>query len=143
MKRIALLSVVILGVFGSGVVLAAPSGVSRNVVATGVSGDVNIEAKGPVEVRHAIVTVEPGGTTGWISWPGALVATLKAGDLGYRNASEQDCAERTLAAGDSFVIPSGSVFEVVNPGADTTEVHTVAFLPPGQNLKAEDKPANC
>ncbi len=108
-----------------------------------MSGDVSIEAKGPVEVRHAIVTVEPGGTTEWISWPGTLVATLKAGNLGYRNAAEQDCAGQSLAAGDSFVIASGTVFEVVNPGADTAEVHTVAFLPPGQNLKAEDKPANC
>jgi hypothetical protein len=71
------------------------------------------------------------------------VATLKAGNLGYRNASEQDCAERTNAAGKSFVIAAGSVFEGVNTGSDTVELHTVVFLPPGGTLKLEDKPANC
>ncbi|MGH8990285.1 MAG: hypothetical protein ACRDZ7_02005 [Acidimicrobiia bacterium] len=144
MKRVALLAVFVLGLFGSGAVLATPSGVNRQVVAEGgTEDDVSIEAKGPVTVRHAIVTIEPGGTTGWISWPGTLVATLKAGELGYRNAAEDDCAERTFIAGDSFVIAAGSVFDAVNPGSKTTDVHTVVFLPPGQEVKAEDTPANC
>lgn len=143
MRRIALLGVVVLGLSGSGVVSAAPSGVSRQVVASGVSGDVSIEAEGPVEVRHAIVTIEPGGTTDWISWPGSFVVTVKSGDLEYRNASEQDCAARATAAGTSFVIAPGTVFEVVNPGSQPAEVHTVAFLPPGGTLALEDQPANC
>ena len=144
MKRVVLFAVVILGFFSGGHVLAAGSGVNRHVVATGVSdSDVRIDAEGPVEVRHAVVTVEPGATTGWASWPGTLVATLKAGELRYRNGSEQDCAERTFTAGDSFVIAADSVFEAVNAGSQTTEIHTVLFLPPGRTLKAADKPPGC
>src|SRR5919108_4889322 len=102
MRRAVVLVVVIVCVFSNGVVLAAPSGVSRVIVAKGAyRGDVNIQAKGPVEVTHGIANVEPGGTTGWISWPGTVVATVRTGRFAYRNASEQDCAERTVPAGES------------------------------------------
>lgn len=143
MKRVALAAVVALGLLGSGVVLAAPSGVSREVVAQGKSGDVRIDAKGPLEVRHGIATVEPGGTTGWASWPGDVVATVKEGGLTYRNGSNEECPEHAVLAGTSFLVPAGSVFEVRNPGSETAKVHTVAFLPPGQELTSEEQPANC
>lgn len=144
MKRVAVLAIVIVGVSGSGIVLAAPSGVSRVVVAKGAyGGDVNIQAKGPVQVTHGIANIEPGGTTGWISWPGTVVATMRAGQFAYRNASEQNCAERTLSAGESFIVPAGTVFQNVNTSSEMAEVHFVAFLPPGQKLMAEEQPANC
>lgn len=143
MKRVVVITVVVLSCFGGGVVLAAPSGVSRVVVAKGTAGDISIEAKGPVEVTHGIANVEPGGSTGWISWPGTVVATLKVGELAYRNASEENCIRRSFAARQAFVARAGTVFEIVNNGSDTAEVHFVAFLPPGQKLKSEEQPANC
>lgn len=144
MKRVAVCAVLIAAVSGTGVVLAAPSGVNRVVVAKGAyDGDVNIEAKGPVEVTHGVASVEPDGTTDWISWPGTVVATLQAGRFAYRNASEQDCAERTVSAGESFIVSAKTVFQIVNTGSDTAEVHFVAFVPPGQKLKSEEKPTNC
>src|SRR5687768_14940402 len=102
MKRVAVLAVVIASVFGSGVVLAADSGVSRVFLAKGMhKGDVNIQASGPVEITHGVANIQPGATTGWISWPGTIVATMKTGRLAYRNTSENDCAERTIPAGQS------------------------------------------
>jgi hypothetical protein len=47
------------------------------------------------------------------------------------------------AAGQSFIVPAGAVFQTVNTSSDRAEVHFVAFLPPGQKLKSEEKPANC
>ena len=144
MRRAAALVGVFVGVFGTGVVLAASSGVSRVVVAKGAyQGDVRIEAKGPVEVTHGIANVEPGGTTGWISWPGTVVATLTTGQFAYRNRSENDCAERKITGGQSFIVPAAAVFQVANTGSEVAEVHFVAFLPPGQKVKSEDEPANC
>jgi quercetin dioxygenase-like cupin family protein len=144
MKRVAVLAFSIVAVSGSAVVLAAPSGVSRVVLAKGAyGGDVNIQAKGPVQVTHGIANIEPGGTTGWISWPGTVVATMRTGQFAYRNAAEQDCAERTVSAGESFIVPAETVFQNVNTSSDTAEVHFVAFLSPGQKVKAEEQPANC
>jgi quercetin dioxygenase-like cupin family protein len=144
MKRAAAFVGVVLSVFGGGVVLAAPSGVSRVVVAEGSHReDVSIQVQGPVTVTHGIANVEPGGTTGWISWPGTVVATLRTGRLAYRNGSEQDCAPRTIAAGQSFIVAAGAVFQIVNTSSDRADVHFVAFLPPGQQLTSEEKPANC
>ncbi len=144
MKRAAALVIVTVGLFGGGAVMAASSGVSRVVVAKGFhAGDVDIQARGPVEVTHGIANVEAGGTTGWISWPGTVVPTLKAGEFSYRNASEEDCAPRIISAGESFIVSAGTVFEIVNISDETAEVHFVAFLPPGQKLKAEEQPDNC
>jgi quercetin dioxygenase-like cupin family protein len=118
--------------------------VSRVLLANGMhKGDVDIQATGPVEVTHGIANIQPGGTTEWISWPGTIVATMKTGRLAYRNASENDCSERTVAAGQSFIVQAKTVFEAVNAGSETAEVHVTGFLPPGQRVKAEEKPANC
>ena len=144
MRRGAVFVVVVGSLVGSGSVGAAPSGVNRVVLAKGTHrGEVDIQAKGPVEVNHGIANIEPGGTTGWISWPGAVVAALRTGAFGYRNASEGDCARRAVPAGESFIVPAGTVFEIVNTGPETAEVHFVAFLPPGQKIKSEEKPSNC
>lgn len=144
MKRAAVLGAVIAIVFGSGVAVAASSGVSRVFLAKGMhKGDVNIQATGPVEITHGVANIEPGGTTEWISWPGAIVATMKTGRLAYRNPSEHDCAEQTISAGQSFIVAAKTVFETVNTGSETAEVHVTGFLPPGQRVKAESKPANC
>jgi hypothetical protein len=72
-----------------------------------------------------------------------VVATMRTGRFAYRNASEQDCAERSVSAGESFIVPAGTVFQTVNTSSETAEVHFVAFLPPGQKLKPEEEPANC
>jgi hypothetical protein len=72
MKRMALVAVVVVALCGTGAVLAAPSGVNR-VVAKGLTGNVSIEAKGPVQVTHGVASVDSGGTTDWISWPGDLL----------------------------------------------------------------------
>lgn len=144
MKRVAVLAAVIVSVFGSGVVLAADSGVSRVFLAKGMhKGDVNIQASGPVEITHGIANIQPGATTGWISWPGTVVATIKTGRLAYRNTSEHDCAERTVSAGQSFIVLARTVFETANTSSETVEAHVTGFLPPGQRVKAEEKPANC
>ena len=144
MKRALVVALVVVALLGGGVVVAAPSGVSRVVVATGTyDEDVGIQAKGPVQVTHGIANIEPGGTTGWISWPGTVVATMRTGRFAYRNASERDCAERTISAGDSFIVAAGTVFENVNTSSETAEVYFVAFLPPGEKVKSEEKPATC
>ena len=144
MKRVAVLAVAIVIVLGTGVVRAAETGVSRVLLAKGMhKGDVSIQATGPVEITHGVANIQPGGTTEWISWPGTIVATMKTGRLAYRNASENDCAERTVAAGQSFIVPAKTVFETVNTGSETAEVHVTGFLPPGQRVKGEEKPANC
>lgn len=144
MNRVVVLAAVIVSVFGSGVVVAADSGVSRVFLAKGIhKGDVNIQASGPVEVTHGIANVQPGATTGWISWPGAIVATIKTGRLAYRNTSEHDCAERTVSAGQSFIVLARTVFETVNTGSEVAEVHVTGFLPPGRRVKAEERPTNC
>jgi hypothetical protein len=142
MKRIALIGIVV-ALVGGGVALAASSGISRIVLAKGTTGDVRIDAKGPVEVTHRITTWEPKGTTGWASWRGDLLVTVKAGELTYFNASEDDCAPQRLGVGKSFVIRAGSVYQAMNRGSETAEVHWVALLPPGSGVKEEAKPAGC
>lgn len=144
-RRIAVLAVSV-GLLGTGVALAAPSGVSRIVLAKGtLPENVTINVEGPIEVTHRITTWEPGGTSGWASWPGpgTLVVTLKVGPLTYQNESEADCAEQTLEAGNTFVIPGGSVFRATNNGKGTAEVHWVAFLPEGATAQEESTPADC
>lgn len=141
MKRIALVAVV--GLVGGGVAGAVPSGFARTEQAKGTMSGVSISVNDPVEVRHLTNTWEPKGTTGWISWSGPLVVTLKTGEITYHNASEADCAAQTIAAGGSHVIPAGSVFQAANNGAEPAEAYVVAFLPPGSDVKVEPKPAGC
>ena len=141
-RRIALLTIVV-GLIGVGVASAANSGLSRTMLAKGTAEGVSVDAEGPVEVSHLVVTWEPKGTTGWVRWQGPLLVTVKTGEISYQNAAENDCAQRTVKAGISHVIPAGSVHQATNNGSQPAEVHMVAFLPPGSGPQPETQPAGC
>ena len=58
------------------------SGVSGTVLAQGVSeGTLKLKAKGRTDVVVRTITIAPGGSTGWHSHAGQLLAVVKSGTL--------------------------------------------------------------
>ncbi|MGQ0465351.1 MAG: hypothetical protein ACT4QG_08510 [Sporichthyaceae bacterium] len=125
----------------SGVV--GPAGLTREPLAKGSAPSVRMDLSGPVEVTHLLVTWDSDGTTGWIEWPGPLLATMKSGELAYRTPGENDCGVQTFKVGDSHLIPAGTVHQAFNLGSGPAQMHIVAFVPPGAGPVQKEKPEGC
>lgn len=72
-----------LGFVPAAAVATPGSGVSGTVVAEGTSvGKLKVKApKGRTDVTFRTITVEPGGSTGWHTHRGQLIAVVKSGTL--------------------------------------------------------------
>lgn len=91
--------------FGPSAAMAAPgSGVSGTVVAKGTStGKLKVKTpKGRTDVTFRTITVEPGGSTGWHTHSGQVIAVVQSGTL---TRILDDCSVEVMAAGTSFIEP--------------------------------------
>lgn len=112
------------------------SGVSSSIVARGTTDrDIRLRAKQPSDLVFARVTLQPGGSTGWHSHPGPVLAVVESGTLTHY---DRDCRAGTYTTEEAF-----KETERVHMGANKTSeplLQVMYFVPAGGPLR-DDAPA--
>ncbi|WNI27071.1 cupin domain-containing protein [Streptomyces sp. ITFR-16] len=133
-----------LGFVPSAAVATPGSGVSGTVVAVGTSvGKLKVKApKGRADVTFRKITIEPGGSTGWHTHRGQLIAVVKAGTL---TRTLDDCTVEVSPAGTSFIEPSGKKHRHIgrNLGTEPVVLWVTYLLPKGSELSEDADAVDC
>lgn len=122
-----------------------PKGLNRTDLAKGtLSESMKLETGGPTDVYMRRVTVEPGGTTGWHSHPGAEVNVVTKGAVTIFFGDDPTCAGHPIQTGAASFVPGGRVHLGVNDGTEPAELYVTAYLPKdSQPVKDEAQPVQC
>ncbi|MEV6160589.1 cupin domain-containing protein [Streptomyces sp. NPDC052052] len=125
--------------------IATPgSGVSGTVVAEGTSaGKLKVKTpNGRTHVTFRTITVEPGGSTGWHTHRGQLIAVVKSGTL---TRTLDDCSVEVTPAGSSFIEPSGVKHRHIgrNLGTEPVVLWVTYLLPEGSELSDDADAVDC
>lgn len=133
-----------LGFVPAAAVATPGSGVSGTVVAKGTSvGKLKVKApKGRTDVTFRTITVEPGGSTGWHTHRGQLIAVVKSGTL---TRTLDDCSVEVTPAGTSFIEPAGAKHRHIgrNLGSEPVVLWVTYLLPAGSELSDEADAVDC
>ncbi|MFF5896544.1 cupin domain-containing protein [Streptomyces argenteolus] len=146
LRRAGLVGVCVaaLGLVPAAAVATPGSGVSGTVVAQGTSeGKLKIKPPhGPTDVTFREITVQPGGSTGWHTHSGQLIAVVKAGTL---TRTLDDCSVEVTPAGTSFIEPAGSNHRHIgrNLGTEPVVLWVTYLLPEGSALSYDAEAADC
>lgn len=146
----ALLSVVIVAVLAGSVLATASSGFVSVLQSRGPLGEslhfntgaVKFQTKGSVDVATAVVTIAPGGFSGWHEHPGIVLVTVKSGTVTFY---DKNCVGIAHPAGTSFVEANGD-----GPGIARNEsasvdavVNATYIVPTGAALRIDTPIAPC
>ncbi|TWG02404.1 cupin domain [Streptomyces brevispora] len=133
-----------LGFVPSAAIATPGSGVSGTVVAEGTSpGKLKVKTpKGRTDVTFRTITVEPGGSTGWHTHRGQLIAVVKQGTL---TRTLDDCSVEVTPAGTSFIEPSGAKHRHIgrNLGTEPVVLWVTYLLPEGSELSDDADAVDC
>ncbi|MFF4247116.1 cupin domain-containing protein [Streptomyces sp. NPDC001822] len=145
--RRALLVGAVVGVLGlvpAAAVATPGSGVSATVVAVGTSrAKLEVRTpKGRTDVTFREITVAPGGSTGWHTHSGQLIAVVKSGTL---TRTLDDCSVEVTPAGTSFIEPSGTRHRHIgqNLGTEPVVLWVTYLLPAGSALSDDADAVDC
>ena len=69
-----------------------------------VKGVVKLKTKGPIEVADQVLTIQPGGHTGWHSHPGPVLVVIKSGTFTLYNGYDKDCRGQVFETGSAAVV---------------------------------------
>ncbi|MEU9063438.1 cupin domain-containing protein [Streptomyces sp. NPDC048430] len=120
------------------------SGVSGTVVAEGTSeGKLQVETpEERTDVTFREITVAPGGSTGWHTHRGQLIAVVKSGTL---TRTLHDCSAEVTPAGTSFIEPSGAGHRHIgrNLGTEPAVLWVTYLLPEGSELSDDADAVDC
>ncbi|MEU8704576.1 cupin domain-containing protein [Streptomyces sp. NPDC048565] len=133
-----------LGLLPAAAVATPGSGVTGTVVAEGTS-EGKLEVKTPpgrTDVTFRKITVEPGGSTGWHTHEGQLIAVVKAGTL---TRTLDDCTVEVSPAGTTFIEPSGADHRHIgrNLGTGPVVLWVTYLLPEGSELSDDADAVEC
>jgi len=135
---------VVLAVMGSAP--AAPSaGITRTELARGtVDHGYQVGGQAGSDVVTQSARIEPGGSSGWHTHPGAEIAIIKSGTLTFFDADDPDCQARSLSAGQ-VIARMGHPHLARNLGKEPVEIIvTYVDVPPGAAAaQPAQEPANC
>ncbi|MEU0129101.1 MULTISPECIES: cupin domain-containing protein [unclassified Streptomyces] len=133
-----------LGMVPAAAVATPGSGVSGTVHAEGTSeGRLEVRTpKGRTDVTFREITVAPGGSTGWHTHRGQLIAVVKSGTL---TRTLDDCSVEVTPAGTSFIEPSGARHRHIgrNLGTEPVVLWVTYLLPEGSALSDDADAAHC
>nr|WP_308460740.1 MULTISPECIES: cupin domain-containing protein [unclassified Streptomyces] len=133
-----------LGLVPAAAVATPGSGVSATVVAEGTSqGKLKVRTpKGRTDVTVREITVRPGGSTGWHTHRGQLIAVVKAGTL---TRTLDDCSVEVSPAGTTFIEPAGTDHRHVgrNLGSEPVVLWVTYLLPEGSELSEDAEAVDC
>lgn len=136
--------VVALGFVPTAATATPGSGVSGTVVAKGTSvGKLKVESpKGRADVIVRTITIAPGGSTGWHTHAGQLIAVVESGTL---TRTLSDCSVEVTPAGTSFIEPSGPGHRHIgrNNGTEPVVLWVTYLLPEGRALSDDAEAVDC
>ncbi|QNE78023.1 cupin domain-containing protein [Streptomyces finlayi] len=136
--------VVALGFVPTAATATPGSGVTGTVVAKGTSvGKLKVASpKGRADVTFRMITIEPGGSTGWHTHAGQLIAVVKSGTL---TRTLSDCSVEVTPAGTSFIEPSGAGHRHIghNAGTEPVVLWVTYLLPEGHPLSDDAEAVDC
>jgi len=116
------------------IVAAAPLA-DRGTLATPMS----LDTKGPSVISARKVTLQPGGTIGWLTHPGTEMVIVRSGVLMITR--EGACDPVTYRAGDAFEIPNAAPHLARNDSTEEAELLVMMVLAPGAPEQADVPPA--
>jgi quercetin dioxygenase-like cupin family protein len=123
-------------------VATPPSGIQRNDLATGkVSEPIDIQRSEPSDFHIQVVTIDPGGNSGWHSHPGPEYSIVKAGEVVLERAPA--CKPITITAGQGFFTPGGVIHRAHNDGQTAAEIYVTYTVPAGTTKLALDADEQC
>ncbi|MFG3527771.1 cupin domain-containing protein [Streptomyces sp. NPDC047917] len=136
--------VAVLGLVRPTDVATPGGGVSGTVLAKGTSAG-KLEVRTPddrTDVTFRSITVEPGGSTGWHTHRGPLVAVVESGTL---TRTLDDCSVEETPAGSSFIEPSGAGHRHIgrNLGGEPVVLWVTYLLPEGSELSDDAEAVDC
>ena len=146
LRKVLLVGVCVaaLGLVPAAAVATPGSGASGTVVAEGTSeGALSITPpEGRADVTFREITVQPGGSTGWHTHKGQLIAVVKSGTL---TRTLDDCSVEVTPAGTSFVEPSGTDHRHIgrNFGTEPVVLWVTYLLPQGGELSDDAAAVDC
>ncbi|MFD4693160.1 cupin domain-containing protein [Streptomyces sp. NBC_00683] len=133
-----------LGLVPAAAVATPGSGVSGTVVAKGTSeGKLKVKTpKGRTDVTVRTITVAPGGSTGWHTHAGQLIAVVQSGTL---TRTLDDCSVEVTPAGTAFIEPSGTKHRHIGRNLGTVPVvlWVTYLLPEGSQLSDDADAVDC
>ncbi|MFF3780611.1 cupin domain-containing protein [Streptomyces sp. NPDC001933] len=133
-----------LGLVPSAAVATPGSGVSGTVLAKGTStGKLNVRTpNGRTDVTFRTITIEPGGSTGWHTHRGQLVAVVKSGTL---TRTFGDCSVEVTPAGSTLIEQSGTDHRHIgrNLGTEPVVLLVTYLLPEGSELSDDAEAVDC
>jgi quercetin dioxygenase-like cupin family protein len=148
--RSPLLALALVAVFAGAVLATDPSGFGSVLQSRGPLGDsvhfntgaVKFQTKGSVDVAAAVVTIAPGGVSGWHEHPGIVLLTVKSGTVTFY---DQTCVGIAHPTGTSFVEANGDGPGLArNESASVDAVVNVTYIvPTGAALRINTPVAPC
>jgi quercetin dioxygenase-like cupin family protein len=120
-----------------------PSGtINRNELAVGkVTDPIDIQRSEPTDFHIDVVTIDPGGNSGWHTHPGPEYSVVKAGEVILQRAP--DCDPITLKAGQGFFTPGGTAHVAHNDGKEAAEIYVTYTVPAGTTVLRQDSDDQC
>jgi quercetin dioxygenase-like cupin family protein len=106
-----------------------PVPLARGTVSESVhfnTGEVKFQTKGAVDLATSMVTLDPGGSSGWHFHPGVTLVSVASGSVVRYDAH---CMATVFAAGSAFVESGNHPLLVRNESA-TPAVNIVTFIVP-------------
>lgn len=142
-------------------VATAPSGLTVTPVVYGSFGTVqlntadnktdkwgmNLKTLDDTDVGVDLVSLDPGGTTGWHAHPSPVFVTVTQGSVVFSDGADPACPSHTYTAGQTFIEKAYAIHDLVNAGGSTAQLYGVHLNPTSSSgpgfLIDEDKPTNC
>ncbi len=115
--------IVALALAGAALLGAQQPGFSRTTIQ---QGDLSIPGR---EVVQAIAAFEPGATVGWHTHPGEEAGYLLEGSFLFEVEGKPAV---TLKAGQTFLVPAGTVHNATNHGTTRTRVLATYIVEKGK-----------
>ena len=101
----------------------------------------------PCDMVFQVLTIQPGGYTGWHTHPGPTFVALAQGEGTMYRGGGTGCEPMKYAVGQGFLQPSTEVHNMRNEGTTPLVLHAYYLLPPGVANAAiridQPQPANC
>lgn len=129
------LAVGLIAVLGGTALATAGSGfhpaiVGRATLADPVqynTGLVKVQTKGAVDIVTITVAIDPSGSSGWLTRPGVVFASVAAGSIVLYDAN---CVGTVVAAGSAFTVSGDSPVLVRNDSTTVAAAVNATFIVP-------------
>jgi quercetin dioxygenase-like cupin family protein len=105
--------------------------------------EMDIQAKDPIDVVVATLTIEPGGHMGWHSHPGPGFVQVTAGTVRFYEADDPSCTPIEKTVGQAWLDRGETTHIARNETNAPVTLLVTVFVPPGAIARIDEPPGNC